>query len=65
MKTMKRGDEIIRVHEEQVNAKLAQGFEYCKKSEWKSKVRDVNKGKTSIEVQSEKKQKQKQKPKSK
>lgn len=43
MKTMKRGDEIVRVKESEVKSKLTQGFDYCKKSEWKEKVRDVKK----------------------
>lgn len=67
MKTMKRGDEIIRVSESDVKSKLAQGFAYCQKSEWKQKVRDVNKGKTSTECEKSEttKSKGKQTPKGK
>ena len=42
MKTMKQKGQLpIRVKESDVNAKLAQGFEFCPKSEWKEKVRNV------------------------
>lgn len=39
---MKLGDSIIRVSEEQTNAKLAAGYKYCPRSEWK-KIRDAGK----------------------
>lgn len=40
MKTVKQGTHIIRVKESEVDVKLKQGFVFCPKSEWKSKVRD-------------------------
>jgi hypothetical protein len=35
MKTMKKGDEVIRVSEENVASKLSSGYAFCNKGEWK------------------------------
>ena len=44
MKTMKLGNELpIRVKENDVDRKLASGFKFCSKSEWKKSVRDTGK----------------------
>jgi hypothetical protein len=43
MKTMKLGDMIKRISEEDVNEKLKFGWKYTSKSEWKKNVRDVEK----------------------
>ena len=40
MKTMKRGDDIVRIRETQVEAYLQQGYQFCPKSEWKE-LRDA------------------------
>lgn len=67
MKTMKLGDQIRRVKEEQVAMYLANGWNYCPRSEWKKKVRDVEVKKVE-EVKDEnpqKKNKQKQQKKNK
>mgnify|MGYP005847196297 CR=1 FL=1 len=40
MKIMKLGEEIRKVKEEQVNNYLSDGWSYCPRSEWKTKVRD-------------------------
>lgn len=42
MKTMKKGEEIVRVPEERVEDHLQQGYELCSKSEWKELVRDFS-----------------------
>lgn len=39
MKTMKLGDSIIRVSEEQTNVKLKLGYSFCPKELWKKNVR--------------------------
>ena len=43
MKTMKKGSDVRRVKDEDVQSRLRNGFAYCPKSEWKSseKVVDV------------------------
>ena len=35
MKTMKLGDSVIRVKDEEVKKKLSDGYSYCPKGEWK------------------------------
>jgi len=35
MKTMKKGDEMVRVKDPEVKAKLADGWAFCKKELWK------------------------------
>ncbi len=47
MKTMKKGDEVSRIKEEEVQNHLASGWVFCKKTEWKKNVRD--KGKKVVE----------------
>lgn len=43
MKTMKKGDDIVRVDESKQFDFLRRGYEYVAKKIWKEKVRDVNK----------------------
>jgi hypothetical protein len=63
MKTMKQPNGTpVRVAEKQVNDFLKKGYMYCPKSEWKSKVRDVNKTKSDA-AKTEKKAKSKTKSK--
>ncbi|NPV12824.1 MAG: hypothetical protein HPY57_13645 [Ignavibacteria bacterium] len=40
MKIMKLGEEIRKVKEEQVDSYLSNGWNYCSRSEWKTKIRD-------------------------
>ena len=56
MKTMKKGNEIVRISNDKYKSYLANGYSYTSKTEWKEKIRDVNK-KTAEEKQSEKKAK--------
>lgn len=42
MKTMKKGDDIVRVDESKQFDFLRRGYEYVAKKIWKEKVRDVN-----------------------
>lgn len=57
MKTMKHGEEIRKVKEDQVKDYLAIGWNYCPRSEWKTKVRDVMKAEKTEEVVEEKEKK--------
>ncbi len=41
MKTMRKGDTIVRAEEQQVNHYLRNGYSYCPKNEWKTQVRDA------------------------
>ena len=41
MKTMRKGDTIVRAEEQQINHYLKNGYSYCPKSEWKTQVRDA------------------------
>ena len=41
MKTMRKGDTIVRAEEQQVNHYLRNGYTYCPKNEWKTQVRDA------------------------
>ena len=41
MKTMRKGDTIVRAEEQQVNQYLRNGYSYCPKNEWKTEVRDA------------------------
>ena len=44
MKTVKKGDEIVRVSNEDAILKVKDaGYSYCKKSDWKKGVRDKGK----------------------
>jgi hypothetical protein len=43
MKTMKKGNEIVRIQDNKYKIYLENGYTYTSKSEWKEKVRDVNK----------------------
>jgi hypothetical protein len=43
MKTIQRGEEILRVSNEEANAKVGVSWKFVPKSVWKEKVRDVNK----------------------
>jgi len=44
MKTLKKRNSIIRVKENEVDAKLKEGYTYTTKKEWKENVRDANDG---------------------
>lgn len=54
----------IRVKESEVDSKLAQGFVFCPKSEWKDKVRNV-KVEKPVETEDKPKSKGKSNPKGK
>jgi hypothetical protein len=56
MKTMKLGNEIIKVKNTAVDGYLSKGWSYCPRSEWKKNVRDINK-KEEIVVEGEEKEK--------
>jgi len=43
MKTMKKGDDIVRVDEKKQFDFLKRGYEYVAKKLWKEKIRDINK----------------------
>jgi len=40
---MKKGNEIVRIQDNKYETYLRNGYNYISKSEWKEKVRDVNK----------------------
>jgi hypothetical protein len=52
MKTLKLNDKIIRVADNDTNRFLKVGYTFVPKSEWKTKVRDVNKT-VNVEVASD------------
>jgi hypothetical protein len=43
MKTIKRGEEIKRVSDNEAITLVKEGWAYCPKSEWKQNVRDKDK----------------------
>jgi len=43
MKTMKKGDSIVRVTDKEADDKLRFGWSFCPKNEWKTNVRDFGK----------------------
>ena len=43
MKTMQLDDKVIRVKDERATTLYSEGWNYVSKSEWKEKVRDVEK----------------------
>lgn len=57
MKTMKKGDAIVRIKDKDCNAHLKMGYEYIPKSEWKKTRKEVKSVKAEKEVKSEKKSK--------
>ena len=57
MKTMKLDDKIQRVTDEKASKLFHEGWRYVPKSEWKEKVRDVNKKKESKKTKKTKKTK--------
>lgn len=60
MKTMKKGDTIVRIKDKNCNTHLKMGYEYIPKSEWKKirkEVKEVKAVKAEKEVKSEKKTK--------
>lgn len=48
MKTMRRGDKIVRVKENEQYSFLERGYEYCPKHVWIKNVRDIKKKKGEI-----------------
>lgn len=52
MKTIKKGEEVVRVTDEEAIVRVKNGFSYCKKTEWKKVIRD--KGKVKVEVKNPK-----------
>ena len=52
MKTLKLNDKIIRVADNDTSRFLQVGYTFVPKSEWKTKVRDVNKT-VNVEVKAE------------
>ena len=57
MKTMKKGDEIIRVSEKDQFEYLKNGYSYVSKSLWKEKVRNIKEKKEKIKENLKKKRK--------
>ena len=45
MKTMKKGTTIVRIPNNKYKSYLESGYVYTSKSEWREKVRDINKKK--------------------
>ena len=43
MKTVSKKEEIERVSESEVDSRIKSGWKFTPKSEWKKKVRDINK----------------------
>ena len=56
MKTMRKGDTIVRAEEQQINHYLKNGYSYCPKNEWKTQVRDAQRT-TPAEKKAKKKSK--------
>jgi len=50
MKTLKLNDKIIRTSDDDTNRFLQVGYTFVSKSEWKSKVRDINKKTIEVDV---------------
>lgn len=51
MKTLKKGTKVIRAKESEVNRFIADGFEFCPKSEWKNlKTKPTKKAEETTEV---------------
>jgi len=48
MKTMRRGKDIVRVKEKQVQEFLTKRYEFCPKHVWKDEVRVIKKKKEEI-----------------
>lgn len=57
MKTMKKGDTIVRVKDKESITHLKMGYEYIPKSEWKKERKELKSVKEEKEVKSEKKTK--------
>lgn len=59
MKTVAKDDKILRLSDLDAEVKVRAGWKFIPKSEWKSKVRDVNKEEksTTEKIKKEKKQK--------
>ena len=56
MKTMRKGEKIVRAEEQQVAHYLKNGYSYCQKNEWKTQVRDAQRT-TPAEKKAKKKSK--------
>jgi hypothetical protein len=58
MKTLRKGENIVRVQEADVLTFLRDGYEFCSKEEWKQQVRDAEE---AVESKREKKKNKKKK----
>ena len=54
MKTMKKGNDIVRISDDKYKTYLSNGYTYTSKSEWKEKIRDVSKKVTEKKDKKEK-----------
>tara|TARA_B100000676_G_C17999083_1_gene799741 strand:+ start:993 stop:1169 length:177 start_codon:yes stop_codon:yes gene_type:complete len=57
MKTIKKGNKIVRVSDKEAKTRTKSGWTYCPKSEWKLKVRDAKPKKATKKVAKNKKNK--------
>lgn len=65
MKTMKLRDTIVRVNDNVAESYSLKGYVYCPKSEWKAKVRDLNKELAAKKEEAKREAKEKAKEKEK
>lgn len=54
MKTLKKGEKIIRVKDNEVDKYLKTGYEYCAKSLWKESKRSKRKNNPDLQLRDEK-----------
>lgn len=64
MKTVSKNGEILRLEDAEADSKVKSGWSFTPKSEWKQKVRDVNKKEKSEAEKADKKEKTKKEKKS-
>jgi hypothetical protein len=63
MKTMRKGDDIVRISDKQEKEFLSRGYEYCPKQVWKDQVRVIKEKKEAIKENLESKTKSPKSPK--
>lgn len=54
MKTLKKGEKIIRVKDNEVDKYLKTGYEYCAKNLWKESKRNKRKNNPDLQLRDEK-----------
>jgi hypothetical protein len=64
MKTVSKNSEILRLQDSDADLKVKSGWNYTSKSEWKQKVRDINKKQKTEAEKADKKEKTKKEKKS-